>query len=112
MSRETLGRDINGAVDFSLPYCVSGANTTLAANTEQTVTTPPGFNRAFFSFALGTNVFFDVNKTVALPGSSFVSSTAELNPGVRQININGGEVLHFISDTASYVQIRFDQGSK
>lgn len=112
MSRETLGRDINGAVDFSLPKCIAGAYTTLTGGAEQTVTTPPNFNRAFFSFALGTNVFYDINKTVALPTGSFASSTAELNPGVRQIDINGGEVLHFISDTASYVQIRFDQGSK
>jgi hypothetical protein len=112
MAQETLGRDINGAVDFSLPYCISGASTTLAANTEQTFTTPPGFNRAFFSYSLGTNVFFDVGKTVTLPGGSFASSTAELNPGVRQISNNGGEAFHFISDTTAYVQIRFDQGGK
>lgn len=112
MSEESLGRDVRGAVDFSLPYCISGASTTLTANVEQTVTTPPNFNRAFFSYSLGTNVFFDVGKAVALPGGSFASSTAELNPGVRQISDNGGEVLHFISDTNAYVQIRFDKGSK
>lgn len=111
MSKETLGTDVNGKVDFSLPYCVSGAYTTLTGGVEQTVTTPPNFNRAFFSFSLGTNVFFDVGKTVALPTGSFASSTAELNPGVRQININGGEVLHFISDTTAYVQVRYDLGA-
>lgn len=111
MSKEVLGTDINGKVDFSLPKCVAGTYTTLAADVEQTVTTPPHFNRAFFSFSLGTNVFVDIDNSVALPGSSFASSTAELNPGVRQIDINGGQVLHFRSDTTAYVQIRYDLGA-
>jgi len=111
MAKELLGKDFAGTVDFSLPFPVAGAYTTLAAGVEQTTVTPPNFNRAFFSFAVGTNVFVKQGTTaVTLPGGAFSSTTTELNPAVRQIDINGGQTLRFISDTTSYVQIRYDLG--
>ncbi len=108
---ENLGKDLNGNVDYSLPGCTLGSSVTLVANTEKTVTTPSGFNRAFFAYAVGTNVFYGFNTTAVLPGSSFADSTVELNPSARQINEGGGDTLHFICATASYVQIRFDRGA-
>ena len=108
---ENLGKDLNGTVDFSLPSCTQGSSTLLTANFAQSITTPAGYNRVFLSYAVGTNVFYGFNVTAAIPTGSFVSSTVELNPSVRQINDIGGDVLSFISDTASYVQIRFDKGA-
>lgn len=110
--KETLGRDINGYIDYSLPLCSAGTRTTLAADVEQTVVTPANYNRAFFSYGVGTNVWFlEGSVAVTIPGESFSSSKAELNPSIRQIDINGGQTLRFICDTNSYVQIRYDVGS-
>lgn len=111
MTKEILGKDVNGVTDYSLPFPVSGVTTTLTANVEQTTVTPPNFNKAFFSFAVGTNVWVGIGSSaISLPGSSFASSTTELNPVARQLDINGGQTLRFISDTNSYVQIRYDLG--
>lgn len=111
MSKEVLGTDINGAIDFSLPKMVAGAGTTLAPSVAQTFTTPPNFNRAFFSFAVGTNVFVAIDDTAEIFGGSPAATTSELNPGVRQLNINGGQTISVISDSASYVGIRYDLGT-
>lgn len=112
MSKENLGRDISGAVDFSLPQCSEGANVLLTANTESTYVAPAGYNRAFLSYSVGTNVWFDINTSINIPSTnSFATNTAELNPSIRQLNPTFPQTLHFKSDTAAYVQIRFDKGS-
>lgn len=111
MAKETLGRDFNGITDYSLPFPVAGTYATLAANTEQTITTPPNFNRVFFSYSVGTNVFVGIGDvSITIPSGSFVASTTELNPMIRQISVKGGETLRFISDSAAYVQVRYDMG--
>lgn len=109
--RLTLGTDINGKVDFSLPAPVACEDVPLAATTVATITTPPNFNRAFFAYSPGTNVWVTLDGTTpAVPGS-IGASTQELLPGVRQININGGQTIKFISDTAAHVNVRYDLGS-
>lgn len=109
MPLENLGKDIKGTCDFSLNFPDAGAYTTLAANTEQTYTVPDGYNRAFFSYAVGTNVFVGVgSSSITVPSGSFASSTTELNPSVRQVL--GGQTLRFICPTTSYVQISFRRG--
>jgi hypothetical protein len=111
MSKETLGTDINGKVDFSLPKPTRCRDVILAASTVKTVTAPANYNRAFLSYAVGTNVWvtFDGSAPVVPVGDA--DSTQELNPSVRQLNITGGDTLKFISDSASYVSIRWDTGS-
>lgn len=114
MLTENLGTDVNGRVDYtlSLPSSTQIVYTALAANAEQTVTTLPNFNRAYFFFSAGANVFVGNGSTpITLPTSSFTSTTAELNPGGRKISKNGGETLRFISDIAAYVVIRYDLGA-
>jgi hypothetical protein len=112
MSKETLGKDINGAIDFTLPFPISGARTTLAPSVEQTFAAPAGFNRVYFTFSPGTSVFVGMGSTpISVPSGSFVSSTIEQNPAGRQLSGNGTETLRFISDTAAYVTMRFDSGS-
>lgn len=113
MAKEMLGTDINGKVDFSLPKMASGAGagTTLTANEPQTFTTPANFNRVFFSYAVGTNVFVAIDDDAAIFGASVEATTSELNPSIRQLNITGGQTISVISDTTSYVGIRYDLGA-
>ena len=110
MSKEVLGTDINGKVDFSLPKMISGQDTTLAALTAQTFTTPPGFNRVSFSCSVGTDIFVSFVETASIPGASVATTTSELNPARRKINIDGGESISVISRTVSDVQLRYDLG--
>jgi hypothetical protein len=78
-ARELFGRDVSGVSDYTLPFPVIGqcTYTTLAANVEQTVTTPAGYNRAFFSYSSGANVFVNLNATAAAPSGSFAATTWE-----------------------------------
>lgn len=113
MADEILGTDVRGNVDYSLPKMSSGAgtSTTLAATVAQTFTTPGNFNRAFFSYSVGTNVFVAIDATATIPGPAVAATNSELNPAARQIKVTGGQTISVISDTAAYVSIRYDRGS-
>lgn len=111
MAQEALGTDINSRVDFSLPPMTAGAGTTLAANTAQSFTTPAGFNRAFFSYSVGTDVFVAIDDTAAIFGATVAATTSELCPAIRQIDIAGGQTISVKSPTVAYVGIRYDLGS-
>lgn len=111
MSKENLGTDINGRVDFSLASPIRCDDIPLSDSVVNSVTAPAGFNRAFLSYAVGTNVWITFDGTVpAIPISNTVS-TQELNPSVRQLSGSGTQVIKLISDSASYVNIRYDQGA-
>jgi hypothetical protein len=110
MAQEVLGTDVNGKVDFTLPKPIACRDEVLTANIPASVTTPANFNRAYFSIAVGTNVWVTYDGSVPVVPAVSADSTQELNPAGRQININGGETLKFISDTASHVNIRWDKG--
>lgn len=120
MSVELLGKDYSGQyIDYSLPPPVLCQDIALAANTVTTVTVPAVtagalFNRAFFSYSPGVNVWVTLNGTapVVPPAASSNSSTQELLPGIRQIPGNGTAQIKLISDTAAYVNIRFDMGQQ
>jgi len=105
-----LGKDISGNVDYSLPAPTSCYDVVLPANTVKTITTPSNYNRAFFSFAAGTNVWvtFDGSNPV-IPVADGVSKQ-ELNPTIRQIPVGGGNTIKFISNEASFVNVRYDLG--
>lgn len=111
MAKEIIGTDINGKVDYSLPPPVRCRDIILAANVVSSATTPANFNRAFLSYAVGTNVWVTYDGTTPVVPSMDIDSTQELVPAVRQINVNGGVTLKFISDSASYVNIRYDLGA-
>lgn len=111
MALENLGTDINGRIDFTLDAPVACWDIPLTPDAVMTVTSPAGFNRVFFSYAVGTNVWVTMNGTTPVVPSTSIASTQELLPSGRKINVNGGQTLKFISDTASYVNVRFDQGS-
>lgn len=110
MSQELLGRDKSGAVDYTLAACISGWSDPLTANVVVTTTTPAGFNRVYFSAAIGTNIWVTMDGSTPSATASG-ASTQELNPGGRYMSINGGTTLKIVSDTASAVTLRYDIGS-
>ena len=111
MSQERLGRDVSGAVDFSLPAPISCEDALLAPAAVVSITAPLNFNRAFFSYSPGTNVWVTLDGTAPVVPVSTGSSTQELNPAIRQLNANVAQTIKLISDTAAYVSIRFDLGT-
>jgi len=56
-------------------------------------------------------VFVSFNGTAAVFGGSVATTTSELNPAIRQIDIAGGQTISVISPTVAYVGIRYDLGS-
>ena len=111
MARENLGTDINGKVDFSLNKPVLCEDIPLTANVIDSVTTPPEFNRAFFSYAVGTDVWVTFDGTDPVVPAVKGSSTQELTPSIRKLDIAGGQTIKMISDTVSFVNIRYDLGA-
>ena len=111
MAKETLGTDINGKVDFSLPPPVLCDGTTLAGNVDQTFTTPANYNRVFFSYSPGASVFVCIDGTAAIFGASPAPTTSELNPMARQLNIKGGQTINVISGATAFIGLRYDTGS-
>ncbi|NIV15596.1 MAG: hypothetical protein GWN62_31355 [Aliifodinibius sp.] len=101
-----LRKDSNSNVTYGIAFSNTGSYTTLAASTEQTLTVPQEVTDALFQYSVGTNVFVDVGSTpLSLPGGIFTSTTADLNPIIRQVT--PGETLRFISDTPAYVKVSF-----
>jgi len=114
-----MTRDINGYNGFGLPFSLQKYSATLAASTDTSLTIPGGssmgaitantYNKfiAIFSYTPGAQVWVALNATAAVPaGSSFASTTSELNPSARQVEF--GDVIHFISaDTAAEVGVTF-----
>lgn len=113
MALENLGTDINGRPDFSLDAPIACANVLLTASTPSTITVPVdnnNYNRAFFSFTPGTNVWVTMDGSIpSIPNGTPATNTQELNPSIRKVIT--GQTLKFISDTASYVNVRFDRGA-
>jgi hypothetical protein len=97
----------NSVNGFGLPFCADTYTSTLAANTEATLTIP-GFNAtgipsaatynkfiAVFSYEAAKNVYVSVNSTAAVPaGATLAASTSELNPPAKLVK--KGDVIHVI----------------
>jgi hypothetical protein len=111
MAQETLGTDINGKVDFTLPKPTYCWDQIMTQNTVITIATPPNFNRAFFSFQTGTDVWVTYDGSTPIVPIGASATTQELNPAGRQISIDGTDVIKAISNTASWINIRFDLGA-
>jgi len=92
--------------DFGLPFASLKYDTTLAANTEQTLTIPARYQKykAVFSYASGADVWVANNATATVAGAAFAATDSELNPQCREVK--AGDVLHFISiDTSSEIGV-------
>ena len=89
-------------------FCTYNYTTTLAANTEATLTVP-GISQmgtanssskaqwmAVFSYEAAKKVYVALNGTAAVPaGGTLVASTSSLNPAGRMVQ--EGDVIHVIS---------------
>jgi hypothetical protein len=102
----TLGLDTNHNVTYELPVSNVIIGFSLVANSATTITIPANMTRAFFSFAVGTDVIVDYSTTASIPGTSPLSRTSELNP-VGRYKLKPGNTLSFISPTTSYVYVSF-----
>lgn len=111
MAQENLGTDVNGKIDFSLDGPIVCDTIPLQENTVATVSTPPNFNRAFFSYSPGINVFVTLDGSTPSFPISITRNTQELNPSIRKIN-EESQSIKVISDTAGWVNIRYDLGSQ
>src|SRR4051812_28162001 len=100
-----LGKDINGNVTYELPFTSSGVGVTLAANTAQNAIVPNNVNTVFFSYSSGANVWVDPQNIAVIPGGSFTTTFADLNPVAR--SVIPGQTLSFISPTAAYVKVSY-----
>jgi len=97
-----MTRDVSGDNGFGLPFAQDAWNTYLAANAEQNFTVPANYEWwiAIFSYTPGSNIWVADNTTAAVAGSSFATTTSELNPAARLVK--SGDVLSFITaDTTS-----------
>lgn len=111
-----MTRDINGYNGFGLQFTDTAYSATLATSTDTTLTVPDGSTMggagfsadaqpvliAIFSYTPGESVWVAINDTAEVPaGASFAATISELNPSARQVQ--GGDVLHFISDGTDVV---------
>jgi hypothetical protein len=111
-----INNGIKGVNAFGAPFSAIVYNTTLAANTEATVTIPGGsalgnINAstnpqylAVFSYSSGATVFVANNDTAAVPaGDSLAAATSIINPSARLVK--AGDVLSIISAGTPSVSI-------
>lgn len=96
-----MARDRSGAVTYGLFNAQLKWSTTLAANVAQSFTLPTEYPMYWVSFSnqVGTDIWVDAINAAALPGNSFSTTTAELNPGPRVYD--KGQTLSFITGNTS-----------
>ena len=110
---------LQGVNSYGLQMAEIKFSTTLAANTEATVTVPSGAPTgiaessnthrvvAVMSYEAASNIWVAVNETAAKPvGATLAAVTSMLNPPA--LLVNAGDVIHIISaDAGKDVGIAF-----
>ena len=90
--------------DFSLRFSNVLYSATLSASTDTTLTVPsvaPRF-KALIKVKQAVDVWVALNNTAAVPaGSTFVSTHSELITDMLCREVKAGDVLHFITATAT-----------
>lgn len=84
-----FGRDVQGYNAYAPPFSKDKFSATIASNGNSTITIPSNFQNWIiaFSFEPGATCWVAHNTTAAPPvGTSFASTTSELNPGSRSVN--------------------------
>lgn len=103
---------VKGVNGFGLPVSNTIYSATLAANTEQLLTVPSGaamgapsanqYNKFIAVIESVSPVFLAVNQTVAVPaGAAFAATTSTLASFSSGYYTKSGDVLHFISPSAT-----------
>lgn len=88
MMQSILGRDITGAVNYSLSPSENKKSATLEINNEETFTVPSTapFWDVFFSIQPGSSIWVAYGATAEVPaGATFADTTSELNPTIRRL---------------------------
>lgn len=105
ISNLIIGKDVNGAIDDSIPVSDNIYAVTLAANTVSSVMVPQGIDTVYFSYGSSGDVWVDMTGIPTIPGGVFVKTTSELNPVSRAVT--PGATISFICLFANPVQISF-----
>lgn len=90
--------------DFGLRFSNFLFSVTLNATTDTTLTVPITASRfkALIKHKVGTNVWVSVNNVATIPaGNTFANTQSELINGTLCREVKSGDVLHFITSTAS-----------
>ncbi len=90
--------------DFSLRFSGLKYSVTLGAASDTTLTVPSTAARfkAVMKVKVGAEAWVAVNGTAAVPaGASFAATTSEMINSTLCREVNSGDVLHFITATAS-----------
>jgi hypothetical protein len=115
----SMTRDINGYNGFGLVFSDQKFSASILASTNTILTVPSSapmggssdsvvnnYFIALFSFQPSSSVWVSNNNTAEIPsGSSFVSTTSELNPSARLVK--SGDVINFFSSSATLVGVTF-----
>lgn len=97
-----FGRDVQGMNAYAPEFATNHYSASLANGDEEKLTVPSNFSEwiVAFSFQPGTNVWVANNATAEVPaGTTFVSTSSELNPGARKVF--AGDILSFITNNAT-----------
>ena len=103
--RKDKNSNVTYGLDFPPPFqsAIAGG---LNAAVEQTFVIPANATDALFEYAVGTNNFVTIGSTpITVPTVGFSFTDLELNPTIRKVT--PGETLRVISDTSSFVIVRF-----
>jgi len=101
-----MGKDVEGHVNYTLPFTNLNYATTLSQGVQQTLTLPTEhvYYDVIFFYQPGTTVFVSDVDSVSLPGGSFALTVSHGKPaGAR---VKGGAILRFIcADTTAIVGV-------
>lgn len=97
-----FGRDVQGYNAYAPAFAIDNYSAALTVGVARSITVPSNYAVwiAVFSYQPGTNVWVADNATAAGPaGSSFASTTSQLNPASR--TVLAGDVLSLITTSAT-----------
>lgn len=100
-----IGRDVNGAVSYFLPFSDRGQIIDAPAGAGVTVTIPEGYSKALFQFTPGATVLTKLDNAVTPPSATWSDTTADINPAGR--SLIGATTIWFYPVDAAIIKISY-----